>query len=61
MVVLDEGADLGVNASSVKAHDEELAHLPVTHVTHGGGVSQSAGGQSLCDGRICTMRRCGQK
>ena len=60
MIILDERADLGVDASSIKAHDEELAHLPVTNVPHGGGVSQSAVGQSLCDGLICTIL-CGQE
>jgi hypothetical protein len=42
MVVLDERPDLWINGGSIKAHDKELAHLPVTNVTHGGTVSQSA-------------------
>jgi hypothetical protein len=40
MVVLDEGSDLWINGGSIEAHDKELAHLPVTNVTHGGTVSQ---------------------
>ena len=29
MVVFNEGADLPINSRAIKAHHEELAHLPI--------------------------------
>jgi hypothetical protein len=38
VVVLDKRSDFGTDVGAIKAHHEELTHLPVAKVTHGARV-----------------------